>query len=87
VAIAYQPAMTAEPVTTRPISMQPEPTRVHSVQPARPTSPHTLVLVEEPLRAWTVAKIAGLVAITALSAALAAAIVVGGALFAVLTIG
>ena len=76
--IAYQPAMTAEPVRTRPISTHPE--------PGRAGSPHTFVLVEEPARAWTIVKIVGLVALTALSAALATAIVLGGALFAVLNL-
>ena len=77
--IAYQPAMTAEPVRTRPLSTHPE--------PGRAGSPHSLVLVEEPARAWTIAKIGGLVAITAFSAALATAIILGGALFAVLNLG
>jgi len=52
----------------------------------RPSSPHSFAVIEEPARSWTLAKIAGLVAITALSAALTAAIVIGAALFAVLTI-
>ena len=74
-AIAHQPAMTTEAVPTRP----PAPAGF-----AR--SGHELVLVDEPVRAWTLAKIVGLVAITAISAAVAVAIVAGGALFAILTI-
>ena len=50
-------------------------------------SPHDLVSVEVAPRAWTVAKIGGLVALTALGAALAAAILAGGALFTILNIG
>jgi hypothetical protein len=79
--------MTAEAVRTRPIPAQPEPAGADVAQPLPASSPHSLVLIEEPVLAWTVAKIAGLVAITALSAALTAAIVIGAALFAVLTIG
>jgi len=86
VAIAHQPAMTAEPVATRPVPVSPDGTVVPSQRPAGSRSVHGLVPVEEPSRAWTVAKIAGLVALTALSAALATAIVVGGALFAVLNL-
>ena len=66
-AIAHQTAMTAEAISTRPPPMP---------RPAR--SAHALVLVEEPPRVWTVAKIGGLVAITAVSVALCAAIVAGG---------
>jgi hypothetical protein len=73
-AIAHQPAMTTEAVSTRPPPL-PNPTR----------SAHELKLVEEPPRALTLAKIVGLVGITAVSVALCAAIVAGGALFAILT--
>ena len=74
--IAYQPATTAEPVGTRP-GTRPEPAR----------STHAPVLVEEHRRAWTFVKIAGLLAITALGAALATAVILGAALFTALTIG
>ena len=74
-AIAHQSAMTAEAVSTRPPST---PRPAHSA--------HALALVEEPSRTWTIAKIGGLVAITAVSVALCAAIVVGGALFALLNL-
>jgi hypothetical protein len=75
VAIAHQSAMTAEAVSTRP---QPMPRPAHSA--------HALTLVEEPSRVWTVAKIGGLIAITAVSVALCAAILAGGALFAILNL-
>ena len=64
-----------------------EPTWTASSEPGLPRSPHALVLVDGPSRAWTILKITGLVAVTALSTALATAIILGGALFAVLTIG
>ena len=70
--IAYQPATSDDAHPTR-------------AQFAR--SPHELVLTEAPTRAYTFAKIAGLLAITALGAALATAIVAGTALFALLNIG
>jgi hypothetical protein len=75
VAIAHQSAMTAEAVSTRP---PPTPRPAHSV--------HALTLVEDPPRIWTVAKIGGLIAITAVSVALCAAILAGGALFAILNL-
>ena len=59
-AIAHQPAMTADAVSTRPAAPALDPR----------ARPHELVLVEEPPRAWTVAKIVGLVAVTAVSTAL-----------------
>jgi hypothetical protein len=75
VVIARQPAMTTEGVSTRP------------PPPRLATSPHELVFVEEPTRAWTLVKITGLIAITAVSVALCAAILAGGALFAILNFG
>src|SRR4029079_2863260 len=65
--IAYQPATSAD---------------AHSARPQLARAPHELVLTEEPSRARTFAKIVGLLAITALCAALATAIVAGTALFA-----
>ena len=85
-AIAHQPATTAGPVSTRPPVATPDATRAGGTQPAPVRSAHALVLVEEPVRAWTVVKIAALLAITALSAAMVAAIVFGAALFAASTI-
>jgi hypothetical protein len=70
--IAYQPA-TAD---TAP-----------SARPPLPRSPHELVLIEEAPRALTLAKIAGLLAITTFGAALSTAIVAGTALFALSNIG
>ena len=70
--IAYQPA-----TTTGRLRRGPRPSR----------SPHELVLVEEPSRAVTFAKIAGLLAVTAFCAALATAIVAGTAFFALLNFG
>ena len=70
-AIAQQPAMTTEAITTRP---------------QFPRSPHELVATDATPRAWTVAKILGLVALTAIGAALATAIVAGVALFALLSV-
>lgn len=84
--IAHQPATTAGPVSTRPAATTPDATRAGGTPPASVRSPHELVLVEEPLRAWTVVKIAALLAITALTAAMAAAMLFGGALFAASTI-
>ena len=69
--IAYQPATTTAPGSARP-------------RPAR--SPHALVLIEEPQRAWTFAKLAGLLAITAMAAAIVTAVVAGSALFALLNL-
>ena len=70
--IAYQPATTADPFPARP-------------RPAR--SPHELVLVEDAPRAVTMAKVAGLLAVTAFGAAIVTAIVAGIALFALVNIG
>ena len=81
-AIAHQPAMTADPLQARPRSAQPGSTR-----PAPVHSPHEVVLVEEPPRAWTLAKIAGLVAVTAATTALVAAVIAGGMLFTMMTLG
>jgi hypothetical protein len=72
VAIAPQPAMTPDPVSTRP---------------ALPRSPHAQVPVDLPPRGWTAAHIVGLVAGTALCAALATAVVAGCVLFALLNFG
>jgi hypothetical protein len=69
VAIAHQPAMTAEPTSTRPVL---------------PRSPHEPVLVRQPPRTWTVFKISGLLALTALGVALGTAMVAGAALFTIL---
>jgi hypothetical protein len=85
VAIAHQPATTAQPVSTRPAVTTPEAANARRARPGG-RSPHELVLVEEPLRTWTLFKIAALLAITALTAAMAAAILFGGALFAASTI-
>ena len=68
-AIAPQPAMTTETARARP-------------RFARP--PHGHVAAEQPPRTWTLAKIVGLVALTAFAAALATATVAGIALFALL---
>ena len=83
-AIAHQPATTAAPVLTRPpVTTRKRPPLERATARA---SAHELVLVEEPLRTWTVFKIAALLAITALTAAMATAILFGGALFAASTI-
>lgn len=70
--IAQQPAMTEAPVRRGPRLVN---------------SPHELVSVEPSKPALTLAKIAGLVAITAIGVTLLLAIVVGGALFALLNFG
>lgn len=70
--IAYQPATT---------------TTVPSARPQLTRSPHELVLIETVPRASTLAKIVGLLAITALGSAIATAIVTGTALFALSNIG
>jgi len=54
--------------------------------PRRALVPHRVMVVDAPRRARTVAKIAGLVAITALSVPLCAAIVVGGTVLAIMTL-
>jgi hypothetical protein len=72
VAIAPQPAMTAESVTARP--------------PMR-RSPHELVPAGQPPRAWTVVKISCLVAVTALCIAFALAMITGAAFFTMLNLG
>jgi len=46
-----------------------------------------VALVERPSRAWTLAKLAGLVTVTTLGVALTTAFFVGAAVFAVLNIG
>jgi hypothetical protein len=46
-----------------------------------------VVVVERPSRAWTLAKLAGLVTITTLGVALTTAVVAGAAVFAILNIG
>ena len=84
-AIAHQPAMTTESVRARPAPANP-PSPDRSAQPRGSRAAHGFVLVDEPNRAWTLVKIAGLVALTALSAALATAIIAGGVLFAVLNL-
>ena len=84
--IAHQPATIAEPVSTRPPVTTPDATPARAAQPPPVRSAHELVFVEEPFRTWTIFKIAALLAITALTAAMAAAIVFCGALFAASTI-
>jgi len=74
VVIAHQPAVTAPTDSTRP-GPTPSPVR----------RPHGLVPVEESPRGWTLAKIAALIAITALSVMLCAAVVVGGALLTIMS--
>lgn len=71
-AIAYQPVMAPERISTRPA--RPRRVLVRTVPVAVPT------------RAWTTARIAGLIAATALCVALATAIVVGSAFFALLNL-
>jgi hypothetical protein len=56
-----------------------------SARPSRPRSSHRLVGVDPPSRAWTAARIIGLVAATALGTALAIAVVAGAALFALMS--
>jgi hypothetical protein len=82
VAIAHQPATTADPFSARPRPEQPASTR-----PAPVHSAHRVMLVEEPPRVWTFAKIVGLVAVTAATTALVAAVVAGSLLFAMMTMG
>ena len=65
--IAYQSATTDPPVQAR----------------ARlATSPHELVRIEEMSCTWTIVKLAGLLALTTMGAAIATAILAGTALFA-----
>jgi len=72
VTIAQQPAMTETALRRGPRLV---------------SSPHELVPVETPKPAWTLAKIAGLLAISAFGITLLLAVVVGGALFALLSFG
>jgi hypothetical protein len=51
-----------------------------------PLVAHKVVVVDEPRRARTLAKIAGLIAVTAVSVPLCAAIVVGGTILAFVTL-
>lgn len=69
--IAHQTATTAPAVRRAPVTFE---------------APHELVLVEHTNRARTLAKIAGIVALAAFGTALILAIVVGGALFALLNV-
>jgi hypothetical protein len=69
VAIAHQPVTAPIRITTRP-------TRVRVRYGA--------VAVRGPARTWTIARIVALIAATAMSVALAVAVVVGSALFALL---
>jgi len=69
VAIAPQPAMTTRPASARPV--------------APSASPHDLVHVVEPPRAWTLTKIAVLLAFTAAGIAVTVAIFAATAYFAV----
>jgi branched-subunit amino acid transport protein len=75
VTIAHQSATTPTAVRRAPAAV------------ATVISPHELVRTEETRPAWTLAKIAGLLAVAALGTALILAIVVGGALFALLNLG
>ena len=71
-AINPQPATTPLPFSARPPATRP---------------PHRVVVVERPSRAWTFAKLAGLMTITSLGVALTTAVVVGAAVFAILNLG
>jgi hypothetical protein len=71
-AIAYQPAMTPDPIRARSVL---------------PRSPHGLVPVNLPPRAWTFARLAGLLAATAVCVALVSAVVAGAALFTLFNFG
>lgn len=71
-AIAHQPATTPDPASARPELRR---------------SPRAPVPVDLRSRGWTAAHLAGLVAGTALCAALATAVVVGSLLFALLNFG
>ena len=71
-AIAHQPATTADPVSTRP------------ALPPRPRE-HTLVAV--PPRGLTAIRLMALLAATAVCVALVTAVVAGTALFAILNFG
>ena len=57
-----------------------------STRPERPRVSHRLVGSPRPSRAWAGVRIVGLVVATALGAALATALVVGAALFALMTV-
>lgn len=70
-AIAYQPAMTPDPVSARP---------------ERRRGPHELIAVDLPPKSWTALRLGALLAATAICVALATAIVAGTALFAVLNL-
>lgn len=71
-AIAYQPAMTPDPIRTRAVL---------------PKSPHEVVPVDLPPRQWTLLRLGALLAATAACAALVSAIVVGAALFTLFNFG
>ena len=73
-AIAYQPVTAPDPILARPISTRPDSRR----------SKHGRVAVELPSRSWTAVRILGLLAATAVCVAIAIAVVVGAALFALL---
>jgi hypothetical protein len=60
-------------------------TEAIATRPRFARSPHELVAAETRPRAWTVVKILGLVALTAVGAALATALVAGIALFTLLS--
>jgi hypothetical protein len=70
VAIAHQPVTAPIRITTRP---------------TRSRVRYGTAAVRGPARAWTVIRLAALVAATALCVALAVAVVVGSALFALLS--
>ncbi len=72
--IAHQPAVTVQTDPTR-LAPTPEPVR----------RPHGRVPVEELARGWTLAKLAALIAITALSVTLCAAVMAGGALLTIMS--
>ena len=72
------------------MAINPQPATTPLLFSARPPAtrpPHRVVLVERTSRAWTLAKLAGLVTVTTLGVALTAAVVFGAAVFAILNIG
>ncbi|MGO9872449.1 MAG: hypothetical protein ACLPVY_01510 [Acidimicrobiia bacterium] len=72
--IAHQPAGTAQTDATR-----------LGQAPSQARRPHGLVPVEDRPRWWTLTKIAALIAITAFSVTLCAAVVGGGALLTIMS--
>jgi hypothetical protein len=78
VAIAHQPATTAAPIPARP-APRPRPLEAGRVGRLAPVNPST--------RTWTVAKVAGLLAVTALAIAFVTALVAGAVLFSLMNLG